>query len=302
MSRASRNDTGWKSFEEVTGETVSPYRVVKQSGGKIMHAGAGEGSLAFGATQEPTTSADPDQWAVAMMNKPGTFLVEVAAAVLVDQMLYLAASGKLTPVPNGRPVYRALEAGSGDGSIIEVRALLAGEAEDDPFQYLPLLGNGITAAELAAATGLTAGMYARTSTGGLYQLVLCDNVNGAPIGSPLGIRTAGTLGYDMSDDLAASSEHQARGIAANVFASTDVYGWMLVEGDLEAEGMHIDTDGNVTAGDFLFWGADNLCHGLAAGDTPADHTFIGRAHKDDSGAVLSVGTVSALCGAINIAA
>lgn len=300
-SKGTRSDSGWKSYEEVAAQTVSPYRAVKEVGGKIQHAGAGEGNLVAGFAQEPTGEAD--KWAIKLLkNSAGTFLAEVAAAVAVDQVLYLAASGKLTPVRNGAPIVRAMEAGTGDGSIIEVRALSQAEADAAPFEILPLLGNGITAAELAAATGLTLGMYARSKTGGLYQLIKNDNVNGAPIGSPLGIRTAGTTGSDLSDDLLASAATQVRGISANVLAGTDIHGWMLVEGDLEAEGMHIDTDGNVTAGDFLYWGADNLAHGAAAGDAPADITFFGRAHKDDSGSVLSVGTVSALCGGINQAA
>ena len=291
MSRGIRNDTGWKTFDEVSGQTVVEYTLVKQVGEDVQPAGAGEGSLVVGASQEPTDNADTDTWAIAMTNKPGTVLVTVAAAVSAGDKLYCAAAGKATPVINGNAVLVALEDGSGDGSVIECRWANAGEVNGTAFDLLPLKSTGITAAELAAATGLTAGMYARSSTGGLYQLVLNDNVNGAAIGTPLGIRTAGTLTYDCSDDLAASSALGLRGVAASTFASTDVYGWMLVEGDLEAEGITLVTDGNVAALDMLFWGADGVFHGLAIGGTAADHKFIGQATKADATTVLTAGEI-----------
>ena len=302
---SSYNDSGYMFFDEEAAATVLAFRAVKLSAAArtIVHAGAGEGHLVIGFTAESAVQATPDKWTVGLTNKPGTFVATVAAAAAVNQLLYCAAAGKLTPVPAGPPIARALEAASGDGAEIEVKVVSAAEADEStPFAILPTLGAAITAAALAAATGLTAGMFARSRTGGIYRLVLSDNVNGAPVGCPLGIRTAGTLSYDMSDDLAASTAAKVAGVAANVFSATNVYGWMLVQGDLEQEGMHIDTDGSVAAGNLLYWGADQLAHGILMSGTPADLVFFGRAHKDDVGAVLSKGSVGAFCGGGNMAA
>jgi hypothetical protein len=292
MGRGSRSDSGWKNFEEVTAATVLAYRAVTLVGGKIQHAIAGEGSKVAGWTQEPTTSADPDLWAVKLRtNGAGTVTATVSVAVAVDDLLYCAAAGKLTNVANGDAVAVALEAGSADGAEIEVLPIGTLSTTPFPFNVLPLSGDAITAAEFAAS-GLTLGMIAQDSLGNRYRLILSDNVNGPDaLGYPMGIRTAGVSEFDLSDDLAASTEHQIRGLSANLFSGTDVYGWVLIEGSLQTAlngaGMTVTTDGNVAQGDSLYWGADGKLYGIVPTATMTDHTFCGASARADSGTNLT---------------
>lgn len=294
MSGATRNDSGWKSFPIASGQTVSPYRAIK--GGTtngVQHAGAGEGSSCIGFYQEDTDATDPTNIAVKLRNAPGTVLAEVSVAVSEGDPLYCAAAGKLTNVASGEMVAKAQEDGSGSGSIIEVLPAGFPGDTDAPFNVLPLSGDAITAAEFAAS-GLTLGMVAKDDYGNEYKLVKSDNVNGPDtLGYPMGVRAAGNSENDISDDLAASTEHLIRGLSANLFSGTDVYGWMMVRGSLETAlngaGMTVVTDGNVAQGDALYWATDGKLYGVVPTATMADHTFCGSAASADSGTNLTKG-------------
>lgn len=62
-----------------------------------------------------------DRVTVFLNTKMGTQKMVAGAAITANAPVYPAASGKVTGVPNGRPIGLALEAASGDGSFIEVQ-------------------------------------------------------------------------------------------------------------------------------------------------------------------------------------
>jgi hypothetical protein len=231
-------------------------------------------------------------------------LLETSSDGVINAPVYCAAAGVVTDVPAGEAVAELVEAASGSGSIKEALMLPSGNdaGSDAALSALAIGGDAITAAALAAEPRLVLGMEVKSPSGGTYKLVLNDNVNGAALGTPLGTRSAGTLGYDMSDDLGASSALACQGAAASVFSSTNVVGWMLVEGDLEEEGLPLVTDGNVAANTALFWGADGVFHGLAITGTPADMKYVGQAAKADASTSLVAGYFNARGAGFNFAA
>jgi hypothetical protein len=297
-----RNESGWKTYQLGTGFTPAAYRgVTGNTVDGISFTGAGQGSRLIGFIQELTTSVDPDQHVVRMKNAPGTVIVEVTAALNAGQKLYCAADGKFTPVPAGKAVLRAETAASGSGSEIEATPIEDGA--DNLFDIIPLGDDAITAAELAA-TDLVVGMKEWDTYGNEYTLCLLDNVNAQDaFGIPVGVRTAGVSEFDLSDDLAASAANKVRGLTASRFTGTDVYGWVMTDGQLETAldgvGMSVVTDGNVAAGQGLIWGADGVIHGVTLA-TPTDCVYIGQAPVADTATALGAGIIKLMMG--NVAA
>jgi len=121
MSSGQTNDTGFKTF--VAGEALEAYRHVKVKAedsvpAKVVYADAGERGV--GVTTEEALAAG-DKVVVALWNKPGSFCVEVAAAVATPGVaLYAAADGKLSTVASNEQVAVSLEDASGSGSQVEV--------------------------------------------------------------------------------------------------------------------------------------------------------------------------------------
>lgn len=119
------------SFKTLTaGEALVAFRLLTiNSSGQFVYCGAGGVPLAV-AQNDYASGAH----AVGKLlnNGAGTFKVMVAAAVsAIGTRLYAAASGKLSPTGTGRCVAIALEAATGDGSIIEVMPIL--NANTDMF-------------------------------------------------------------------------------------------------------------------------------------------------------------------------
>jgi len=114
---AVQND-GLKAF--TSGEALAVYRRVKlDSSGLVVYAGADE--AAIGITQEAVASGY--SVTVKLLNSAGTFKMTCGAAVAARVPVYGLASGKIDDVvsgSNGSAIGIALEAGSGDGSVIEV--------------------------------------------------------------------------------------------------------------------------------------------------------------------------------------
>jgi hypothetical protein len=305
----SRNESGKKTISKASGETVTKYRFVKGNfTDGVQYPELGEGDEVVGITQEDDSVISAGQITVFLLGYGGTFLLEVGEACSAGDFLYPNADGKgLSSTGIGRPAAVAQEAASGDGSIIEVRGLSASEVANAPDGFGGLLNAAATTAALATALGLTVGDTAKDRHGNIYRLVLNDNVNGAAIGTPLGIRDAGSSWNDCTDDTAAASSALfVAGAAASTFSSTNVVGWMLVQGNLETAldgaGMTLKTDGNVEQGEWLFWSADGDFGSEHGGDTPADRGFCGRAGEDDSSDDLTKGYIDALSGAFNSAA
>lgn len=307
--KGSRNETGLKTIDVASGQTVAKYRAVKGNfTDGIQHAGQGEGSQVIGFTQEDDEVISEDRWTTYLLGYGGTFLVEVEESCSAGDRLYAGASGKLAASSGiGRPVAVAQEAASGDGSIIEVRALTPNELAKMGDGFGGLLNAAATTAAAATALGLSEGDTAEDDNGNIYRFVTNDNVNGAAIGTPLGVRDAGSSWSDVTDDIgAASSALFVAGAAASTFSSTNVAGWMLVQGDLETalngSGMTLKTDSNVEQGEWLYWSADGDFGSEHGGDTPADRGYCGRAGEDDSSDDLTKGYIDALSGAFNAAA
>lgn len=92
-------------------------RVALNASGQVALAGAEE--IDIGTTEQRALSA-LDSVSVALNNAEGTRYMTASAAITALAQVYGAASGKISATPNGNPIGYALEAASGDGSVIEV--------------------------------------------------------------------------------------------------------------------------------------------------------------------------------------
>lgn len=98
-------------------EALEAFRRVKlDSNGELVYADAKE--PAIGITQDAV--ADDEVCSVRLLNGPGTFKMTCSAAVAARVPVYGTADGKIDDTGGGVPLGVSLEAGSGDGGIIEV--------------------------------------------------------------------------------------------------------------------------------------------------------------------------------------
>ena len=93
---------------------------VKLSGGYLAAAGIGEDCI--GVMEKPTFAADP-VGAVRPITGVDTLCMVAAGAITQYAEVYEAASGKISATVTGKRLGIALEAASGDGSLIEVLPL-----------------------------------------------------------------------------------------------------------------------------------------------------------------------------------
>lgn len=102
-------------------EELARYRRVKLSGTRgAAYADAGEDSI--GVVRALVASGDPA--AVWLQNKQGTIPMVASGVISANALVYPANDGKITATVTGRAIGRALEAASGDASIIEVVPIL----------------------------------------------------------------------------------------------------------------------------------------------------------------------------------
>jgi hypothetical protein len=118
---ASDNHKGQRSF--LAGAELPAHRLVKFSAAEtVVLAGAGEGLLAVGhSTDYPT--ANGDRLTVHFLNKGGTRRLTASAAITALAKVQCAANGKIVTAgagSGGRVIGIALQAASGDNSVIEV--------------------------------------------------------------------------------------------------------------------------------------------------------------------------------------
>ena len=109
-------DNDLKAFP-AAGALVAARHVKINSSGQVTYAGSGEDGIGitFG-----TASAAGDMVPVKLWTASGTFPVTLsAAAATVGGLLYSAANGKFSNSSAGTNRLVQLEAGTGDGSIIE---------------------------------------------------------------------------------------------------------------------------------------------------------------------------------------
>lgn len=102
----------------LAGEDLAVFRFVKINGTarELVYADAAD--LGIGVTQ----AAVDDTYAVAVreVHNGGSFKVTAAAAFAVGDYLYHAADGKVSAVPAGPRIGRALEAATADGDVVEM--------------------------------------------------------------------------------------------------------------------------------------------------------------------------------------
>lgn len=104
------------------GEELAAHRRVKLKSGstttplEVEYAGAGEDFI--GITMDHAEEAD--LIAVAGLCREGTFLVTAAGTFSAMADIYGAADGKVDDTASGTAYFKALEAATGDGDIVEV--------------------------------------------------------------------------------------------------------------------------------------------------------------------------------------
>lgn len=122
------NSTGSKAFITATADLARFQRVKLNASGHIELAGSDEAAIGFvdGFVGASVDVAVGDFVTVRLLTSAGTFKAIVNEAVAAGASLYGAASGKVTDTDPGSGTIRflALEAGSADGSVIEVLPLV----------------------------------------------------------------------------------------------------------------------------------------------------------------------------------
>jgi len=108
-------ETNCRTF--TAGAAIAQYLRVKLSAGKLAAAGATDADL---GTIERDSFADGDEVSVRLWNAPGTRKMVAAGAITQYANVYGASGGKVDDVSNEKFIGIALEAATGDGSIIEV--------------------------------------------------------------------------------------------------------------------------------------------------------------------------------------
>lgn len=113
-------EAGVKAF--VAGGALAQHLRVKLSTGKLAVAGAADGDHVALGTIVQEAFADGEVVPVRLRSAQGTFKAIAAGAIAVGAAVYSAADGKVNDVQAQGAFYvgNALEAASGDGSVIEV--------------------------------------------------------------------------------------------------------------------------------------------------------------------------------------
>lgn len=105
------------------GGSVSKYRLIKFDGDMdVIHNTATDSDDPVGVAKN--SAEEGELVAVSLINEPGTLEMEASGAIDADADVYAADDGKIQALPGSagdyRKVGKALEAASGEGSIIEV--------------------------------------------------------------------------------------------------------------------------------------------------------------------------------------
>jgi hypothetical protein len=118
------NNTGFRSFI-ASFAAVKGQRVMLNSSGGVDLATAVNGVTIGVVTQD---CASGDSVTVKLLTAPGTFEVTANGAITAGAVCYGGASGKLSPtsVSSNTASFRAIEAATADGDLIEVIPLLPG--------------------------------------------------------------------------------------------------------------------------------------------------------------------------------
>jgi hypothetical protein len=112
-------DGNTKTF--AAAEVLAVFRRVKvNTSGTIEYADAGE---AFDGVTQRKALAIGDHTAIKLKNSAGTFKVTAAGAITRGANVYGADDGKVSTTESGSTQFKALEAASADGDVIEAALL-----------------------------------------------------------------------------------------------------------------------------------------------------------------------------------
>lgn len=167
-------DVGLKGF--TAGAAIAQFLRVKISSSKLAVAGATDEDI---GTIEEAAFADGDFCTVRLKNAMGTRKMVAAGAIAQYASVYGAAGGKVDDVANENFQGIALEAASGDGSIIEVLQYVKTSTQD---QLGAIDGNIVLDDDFigdwpAAATALDGQSWTKVETNGL-GVISSDEPNG----------------------------------------------------------------------------------------------------------------------------
>lgn len=117
MSQACKSP---KTF--IAGEALAAFRRVKiTSGVNAVYADQADSDGYHGFTEHQEASGD--NVAIALKTNGQTFKVTAADSFAIGALLYAADDGKVSDTASGRPIGVALEAASGNNSVIEMMAI-----------------------------------------------------------------------------------------------------------------------------------------------------------------------------------
>jgi hypothetical protein len=160
-SGSQENETG--VLTRTAGEALAAYRRVKLNASQqAVYADADDAGI--GLTKYAAASGDPV--GIKLDNHPGSRKVTCSAAVDVGDILYGADDGKVNDVPttDGPGLYEALEAGTGDNSLVE--AIPIGDSNRSRLLHASVA----TSAQVENTTTETAFDKSKTIDGGMLRV------------------------------------------------------------------------------------------------------------------------------------
>lgn len=139
------------------------------------------------------------------------------------------------------------------------------------------------------------------ASGNKYQFVEHDDAASVSVvpGGPVGVTTVDE-GSTATGDISRSASLKPRGFAMCSLGPTNKFGWILLDSDdiqtvantSAGTSFQIKTDGTVAAGGKLVWIADKVVDSRVDDpDSLERGTYMGMAHEDDSGSILTKATV-----------
>lgn len=161
MSATITNDT----ISRTASAALSQHRLVRvNSSGQLAVCGVGQSPR--GVTTKESASGDLASATLIASDK--TLRMTASAAISRGALVFAAASGKISSTAAGAPIGVALEAATGDGSIIEVAPL-----RQQPFVLQGTAGGSgtIDLTHSLGANPLVCGLLIRTAAGAVRQVI-----------------------------------------------------------------------------------------------------------------------------------
>lgn len=201
------DDSGVPGFTQADTTITARALRVKMSGDRTITLGGVNAESDIGVSHQCAAYSGwgtaGDQCSVMLYGKPGTIPMTAAGAIAQNATVFPAASGKIDDVAVGAPLGIAMEAASGDGSIIEVlpfpRGYGAPRKITDPGNggAIPVTHSGVCS---MTSTGADTRTLAVPTFDG-QELGLCHDVDGGSIAVTVasGINEAGNTTITFTD-------------------------------------------------------------------------------------------------------